>query len=146
MPDLEKKIELDVIKVDGDLGLVFAWGMVVSKAGKPYLDTDDEGFSAGEMLKAVTDFGAEAVRPTDEMHDEEQDGTVVHSFPITDEIAKVYGIHFDRSDPDQVTEGWMVAVRPSASVLAKFQDGTYTGFSVGGAVESWEPAPLEATG
>ena len=44
----------------------------------------------------------------------------------------VFGVQSD-------TFGWMVAVKPSEEVLAKFADGTYTGFSIGGTVEGWEP-------
>ncbi len=127
-----------ILKVDEKLGLVFAWGMVCSKGGKPYRDLDGERITVPEMLKSVTDFAANSERPTDEMHDAEADGTVVHSFPMSNEIAKAFGITFDASDPDQVTEGWMVAAKPSDEVLAKFADGTYTGFSVGGGVEGWE--------
>jgi hypothetical protein len=32
----------------------------------------------------------------------------------------------------------MVAAKPSPEVLAKFADGTYTGFSIGGTVEGFE--------
>ncbi len=117
---------LDVLKVDEELGLVFGWGMVCSS------DSDGERIPTSEMLQAVTEFSLESERPSDDMHDGEQDGTVVHSFPLTDEIAKVFGIACQ-------TQGWMVAVKPSAEVLEKFKDGTYTGFSIGGTVESWDP-------
>jgi hypothetical protein len=132
------RLSFDVLKVNEKLGLVFGWGMVCSKGGKPYRDTDRERITTSEMLKSVTEFSAESERPTDEMHDGEEDGTVVFSFPVTDEIAKTFGFSFDLSDPDQVNEGWMVAVKPSSEVLAKFADGTYTGFSVGGGVEGWD--------
>ena len=95
-------------------------------------DTDAERIPAAEMLKAVTDFALNSERPSDDMHDGEQDGTVVHSFPLSEEIANVFGVQSD-------TFGWMVAVKPSEEVLAKFADGTYTGFSIGGTVEGWEP-------
>lgn len=127
----------DVLKVDPKLGLVFAWGMVCSKAHRPYLDTDEEAVTPAEMLKAVTAFAQNARRPMDENHEGEEVGTVLHEFPMTDEIAKVFGISFsDR--PDQVTEGWMVAVKPIAAVFAKFEDGTYTGFSIGGGVKGYK--------
>ncbi len=132
------KTSFSVLKVDTKLGLVFGWGIVCSKGGRPYHDLDGERVTPVEMLKAVTEFGQNAVSPTDEMHDEKPDGSVVHSFPVTDEIAKVFGLTFEKAgDPEQVTEGWMVAVKPSQDVLEKFDDGTYTGFSMGGTVEGW---------
>jgi len=121
-----------VLKVDEGLGLVFGWGMICTDADGQYLDADDEGVSTTEMLKAVTDFSAQAVSPTDDAHDEVPDGTVVFSFPLTKEIAEQFDI-------DCPVEGWMVAVRPSPEVLKKFADGTYTGFSVGGSVGAWDP-------
>jgi hypothetical protein len=53
------------------------------------------------------------------------DGGVVFSFPLTEDIAKSLGIACDRT-------GWLVALRPSAAVLAKFESGEYRGFSIGG--------------
>ena len=137
MADHRFETRCDVLKVDTKLGLVFGWGMVCSKDGEVYRDLDSERVSTDEMLKAVTEFGANAVRPTDEMHDEKPDGTVVHSFPLTDDIAKVFGIEAE-------TEGWMVAVKPSPEVLEKFEDGTYTGFSIGGTVGGWTDESEEA--
>ena len=134
----------DVLKVDSNLGLVIGWGIICSKGGLPYRDLDGERITPVEMLKAATEFSESAVRPSDEMHDEQQDGTVVHSFPLTDDIAKAFGITFEKADdPDQVTEGWMIAMKPSADVLAKFEDGTYTGFSIGGKA-GWEHDDVEA--
>lgn len=128
----EFQTSFDVLKVDESLGLVFGWGIICAKNGQPYSDRDKERVTPSEMLKSVTDFAAHAERPTDDMHDGKADGSVIHSFPLTSEIAKVFGI-------ECATEGWMVAVKPSAEVLAKFVDGTYTGFSVGGTVGGWEP-------
>ncbi len=128
----------DVLKVDSKLGLVFGWGIICSKNHEPYSDLDAERIPPSEMLKSVTEFAVAAERPTDELHDGEPDGTVVHSFPMTDEVAKAFGIEFV-DDAEQVTEGWMIAMKPSPEVFAKFVDGTYTGFSVGGKVAGWEP-------
>lgn len=120
----------DILKVDKKLGIVFGWGIISTKraadedARVPYFDLQDDHIPAESMLKAVTDFHQNS-RAADEMHDGEQDGTVVFGFPLTAEIMKVFGIECD-------TEGWMVAVKPSAEVLGKFEDGTYTGFSIGG--------------
>jgi hypothetical protein len=115
----------DVLKVSESLGLVFGWGMLCDT------DLDGERITQLEMLKSVTEFSLHSERPTDEMHDEQDDGTVVHGFPLTDEVAEAFGISCDK-------RGWMVAVKPSPDVLAKFADGTYTGFSIGGTVAGWE--------
>lgn len=110
--------------VDADLGLVLGWGIICSEGGEPYYDLQNQHIPADLMVKATTDFMAE-VRATDEMHDEEPDGTVVHSFPLTEAVKAAFGIECDR-------EGWMIAMRPSPPVLQKFVSGEYTGFSIGG--------------
>jgi hypothetical protein len=121
-----------VLDVDEKLGLVFGWGIICTKRDaetqkrEPYFDLDDppDHIPAESMLEAATDFQLNS-QLTDEMHDEVPDGRVAFSFPLTEGIAKAYGIECD-------TEGWMVAAKPSPEVFAKFADGTYTGFSIGG--------------
>jgi hypothetical protein len=119
-----------VLKVDEALGLVFGWGMICAKSGDQYMDLDREGISQAEMLKSVTEFAATS-QLTDDGHNEVPDGAVVFTFPLTDDVAKAFGIECDQ-------RGWMVAAKPSPEVLAKFADGTYTGFSIGGTVEGFE--------
>lgn len=113
-----------VLKVDDDLGLVFGWGVICSEAGEPYFDTQGDHIPAASMLKAATDFMAHS-RATDDMHDGAASGVVIHSFPLTAEVQKVYGIDCDR-------EGWMIAAAPPEHILEKFRSGEYTGFSIGG--------------
>ena len=44
---------------------------------------------------------------------------------MTTDIAKAFGLDTEKT-------GLMIAVRPEKEMLAKFRDGTYTGFSIGG--------------
>jgi hypothetical protein len=57
----------------------------------------------------------------------------VFAFPLTTEIAKSLGITTKQT-------GLLIAMRPSESVLSKFKDGTYTGFSIGGGYGTLEEA------
>ncbi len=85
------------------------------------------------MLRASTKFMAHS-RLAKEMHDEdteEASGIVVHSFPLTEEIAKSLEMDTKRT-------GLLVAYKPEPEVLAKFVDGTYTGFSMEGARVTFE--------
>jgi hypothetical protein len=59
------------------------------------------------------------------MHDQTPMGTVVFAFPLTEDIAKALEIQTKQT-------GLLIAMKPSADVLEKFVDGTYTGFSIGG--------------
>jgi hypothetical protein len=122
---VEKRIEAEVLKVDEKLGLVFGWGIICKEGGEAYYDLQDDHIPEPLMLKAASDFMAHS-RVMDDMHDWDDHGTVVHSMPMTEEIAKVYGLTIGNRT------GWMVAVKPSADILGKFVDGTYTGFSIGG--------------
>lgn len=120
-----------IAKVDEGLGLVFGWGIVCKQNGQEYFDRQGDHIPEDAMLEAVTDFAMSA-RIAGDMHKTE-DGVVVHSFPLTEEIAKSLGIAC-------ATSGWLVAVKPSPEVLKKFQSGEYTGFSIGGKYITNEPA------
>jgi hypothetical protein len=113
-----------VAKVDDGLGLVFGWGIVCTEKGVDHYDLQGDHIPQRVMLEGVTDFMANA-RVAKDMHTGEQIGSIVHSFPLTDEIAKAFGIQCDRT-------GWLVAMRPEAGVLKSFRDGERTGFSIGG--------------
>lgn len=113
------------VKVDEGLGLVFGWGIVCTEKGAPYYDLQGDFIPEDVMLKGVTDFMKNA-RVAKDMHSGEQIGGIVHSFPMTEEIAKSFGITCEKT-------GWMVAMAPdSVDVLKQFRDRTRTGFSIGG--------------
>lgn len=113
----------DVAKVDDELGLVFGFGMVCSKNGRPYVDLQDDFIPEHSMLKAAVGFMS-TDRVQGDMH-AKADGQVVFAFPLTAEIAKSLDIQTQ-------TTGLLVAIKPSPPVLAKFKSGEYTGFSIGG--------------
>lgn len=133
-----RKVEVSVCKTDQKLGLVFGYALICATknaegAFEPYYDTgsfDADGtlvsdhVSEEEMLQAVTSFMEDA-RVAKEQHDGGPRGAVVHSFPLTAEIAKALGI-------DAQMTGWLVAMKPDAAMLAKFASGELTGFSIGG--------------
>lgn len=125
-----------IAKVDEGLGLVFGWAIVCKVDGQDYYDLniDKGGQHAGKrvpehipedtMLKASTDFML-SDRVGNEMHAGPDSGTFAFAFPMTTEIAKAMGITTRKT-------GLMVAYKCEPAVLAKFRDGTYTGFSVEG--------------
>jgi hypothetical protein len=77
------------------------------------------------MLKAAAGFMETPDRPGNEMHAGPETGSFVFAFPLTADVAKAMGIETERT-------GLMVGYKPSPDVLAKFRDGTYSGFSVEG--------------
>lgn len=139
-----RKVDVAVCKVDHKLGLVFGYAIVCKVDGEDYYDTgtkdpdDDVVYSdhitEEAMLEGVTDF-MKSSRVAAEMHERTLDadgeevpvkkGVVVHSFPLTTEIAKALEI-------DAKMTGWLVAMQPDAAMLKKFESGELKGFSIGG--------------
>ena len=104
-----RKVEVQVAKVDAKLGLVFGYAIVckVRNADGAFEDYYDEGsldpdddivysdhITERAMLEGVTAFmqSADRVATVDHERDDEglpvQKGSVVHSFPLTEDIAE----------------------------------------------------------
>jgi hypothetical protein len=121
---LQKNIDCQVLKVDAGLGLVMGWSIICKEDGKDYWDKQDDLCPEESMIEAATDFMLHS-REAGEMHQRMGAGQVVFAFPLTEDIAKAFEIQSRKS-------GLMVAVKPDAKMMAKFVDGTYQGFSIGG--------------
>lgn len=129
--------QIKVRKVDESLGLVFGWAIICKVGGKDYYDwnVDHAGAHKGKlvpenvtedaMLKGAMHFMKDTARPGNEQHAGPDVGTYVFAFPMTTDIAKAMGITTEQT-------GFMVGYHPTKAVLAKFLDGTYTGFSIEG--------------
>lgn len=120
-----------VTKVDTALGLVFGWGIVCCEkndAGEweDHYDLQGDHIPEFLMIEATSDFMLNS-REAHDMHKgkESLHGSIVHSFPLSRDIAEKMGITTKRT-------GWMVAMKPAPEILAKFANGTYRGFSIGG--------------
>ncbi len=114
-----------VLKVDDGHGLVLGWAIVCKKAGADYFDLQDDNIPEDSMLGAAVGF-MQAGAMAKEMHTGGGTGTVLFAWPMTTDIAKAFEV-------ETKTTGLMIAMKPdSAEMLAKFRDGTYTGFSIGG--------------
>ena len=120
-----KNLYAEVQKVDDDLGLVMGWAIICKENGVDHYDLQNDHIPEDAMLKASLDF-MENSQVAKEMHAGEKVGAVVFAFPLTEEIAKSFGVLSHKS-------GLMIAMKPeSDEMLAKFRDGTFTGFSIGG--------------
>ena len=130
MTNSQFKTACEFVKVDEGLGLVFGFAVVCMEKGQPYVDLQKDHIPEDAMLEASLDFMRNS-RMSGDMHARDEagqpirDGEVAFAFPLTTEIAKSMGIETERT-------GLMVAIKPSAAVLAKFVSGEYTGFSIGG--------------
>jgi len=114
-----------VLKVDETLGLVLGWAIICKIDGQPYFDTQGDHIPEESMMESTVDFMMNS-RLSKEMHIGEGKGTILFAWPMTEEVAKAFGITTSQT-------GLMIALKPSdPAILEKFRDGTYTGFSIGG--------------
>lgn len=140
----------DVINVDEEHGLVFGYA-IVSKVRNDKgdledyydLNVDTDGVLKGQrvpehiteeaMFKAAVDAAESGVQMAgNDMHAGPDVGSYYFMFPVTDEIAKSLGWQVERT-------GLVVGYHPAdEDVLAKFKNGTYTGFSIEGARVDYE--------
>lgn len=114
-------------------GVVFGWAIVCKKDGQEYFDLQrdprtgepkPDHIPEASMLDAACDF-AKSARPGNDMHAGPDVGQYLFLFPMTDDIAKAMGITTSMT-------GLMVGYKPPPDILAKYQSGEYTGFSIEG--------------
>lgn len=117
-------INVQVSKVDSDLGLVMGFAIVCKEDGEPYFDVQDDHIPEDAMLTAAADF-MENSRMAKEMHVGDGRGTVVFAWPMTTEIAEAFEMSVRKT-------GLMIAMKPDEEMLGKFKSGELTGFSIGG--------------
>jgi hypothetical protein len=113
-------------------GLVYGWGIVCTIDGQKYKDLQGHHIREDAMLKATSQFML-IERTSKDMHSGDRRGVVVHSWPMTADIAKQFGIETKQT-------GWMVAVKFFDDELTqKFRTGERRGFSIGGMLTAYEP-------
>jgi hypothetical protein len=114
-----------IAKLDDEQRVAWGWASVISVAGVPYVDTQGDIIDAETLEHATTDFMAD-VRLAKSMHEGGGIGEVLHSFPLTSQLAKSLGIQCDR-------EGWIVGVKiRDDEVWARVKSGELAAFSIGG--------------
>ncbi len=117
-----------IVKVDEARKICYGWANVITEGGAQVVDTQDDGISPGEMVRFTTEFMMDQ-RIGKTNHAGEPTHMVVHSMPLTYELAKAFGIE----TPD---EGWLVGVYiHDQNTLAAVQAGELAAFSIGGSGE-----------
>lgn len=122
--ELRKSFQVEVLKADASLGLVFGRAIICTKKGKPYFDTQGDHCPEDTMMKAALDF-MESSAEVDVQHDNVAQGTIVFAMPLTAAVAKQFGITTNWT-------GLMVAARPSPEVFKRVVSGELRAFSIGG--------------
>lgn len=115
----------DIFKSDEEHRVCYGWASVVTKNGEPVIDLHGDLISPNELVGATTEF-MKSARNSLNMHKGEPIGQVVHSFPLTYEIAKSLGIETEN-------EGWLVGVYVSCDkTWESVKNGALSAFSIGG--------------
>lgn len=114
-----------IIKMDDEQRIVWGWASVVTKGKEPVFDTQGDYIPPEVMSKAANEFMLNA-RVAKTMHQGDQVGEVIHSLPLTYELAKSLGIKTDR-------EGWIVAFKVhDDEAWNGVKKGALRAFSIGG--------------
>jgi len=118
----------EITTFDSAERMVYGWAWVSAKNGEPFTDLHGDRIGASLMEKAATDFMLEFRRALT-MHRGTEIGTIVHSLPITKQIAEALDIQSHR-------EGWVIGMKVfDDQVWAKVESGELRGFSIGGYIK-----------
>ena len=121
----EVQIEGQILKQLDEERLAFGWAYVATVKGEVSLDHSGEFIRADQLAKAATNFML-SVRTAKRMHSGESIGEVIHSMPLTNDVAKALGIQSDR-------EGWIIAIKVhDEQVWQDVKSGKLAAFSIGG--------------
>jgi len=125
MTKVEVQIEGQILKQLDEERLAFGWAYVSTVKGELSLDHSGEFIRPEQLAKAATNFML-SMRTAKAMHTGETIGEVVHSMPLTNDIAKALGIQSDR-------EGWVIALKVyDDQVWQDVKSGKLAAFSIGG--------------
>jgi len=132
--------QVEFMKVDDELGLVFGFAIVCSEGGVPFIDLQKDHCPEDAMVEAGLELMENPISVDDHAREDDGvtpvvDGRIPFVFPLTTDIAKSMGIKTERT-------GLMIGMKPSEEVLAKFKSGEYKGFSIGGAYRENETRDL----
>ncbi len=127
-PAYESQIEVisEVFKANDEARLIYGWANKITKDGETVYDLQGDSISPEELLTATTEFMKSADRHSLNMHQGEPIGKVVHSFPLTYDIAKALGL-------ETKDEGWLVGVHVTDDKTWEMvKSGDLAAFSIGG--------------
>lgn len=121
----EPVVRTGFMKIDQDQRIAWGWASVISEKGEPVFDTQGDAISADVLMNAANDFMSD-IRAGHVMHEGVTKATVIHSLPLTKELADAFGISVDK-------EGWVIGMKiHDDETWQKVKAGEYGAFSIGG--------------
>ena len=128
---MEKNVENKILKVDEEQRIIYGWASVSTVDGMHLVDKQGDVVPMDVLTKAVNDF-MENERVGKTMHVGEQTGVILHSMPVSKEIAEALGIQTK-------LEGWIVGYKVYDDEVWKMvKSGELRAFSIGGFAEHSE--------
>lgn len=122
---MNKSVEGQILKVDEEQRIIYGWASVSTEKGEPVVDLQGDVIHMSTLEKATNEF-MEHVRVGKTMHVGDQTGMIIHSMPLSNEIAKALGIQSD-------LEGWIVGYKVYDDEVWKMvKSGELRAFSIGG--------------
>ena len=115
---------IDILKVDRQRRIVWGWASVSTVKGELVVDRQGDRIAPPEMEKMADSF-MRSTRAAKAMHEGDDVGEIVHSLPLTKELAEALGIQTDK-------EGWITGVYVADDgEWEKVLRGEYAGLSIG---------------
>lgn len=133
MPMIEsREVLAEIIKINQEERLAYGWAYVTKAGGNVSYDHSKEWMTSETLTKAATDFMLNS-RTAKSMHSGEKVADIVHSLPVTKDVADALGIQADR-------EGWIVGVKVfDDAVWEMIKSGKLSSFSIGGRAVGGNP-------
>ena len=117
-----KQFTVKVEKLQRRHNVLIGWALLTKYDGKPYVDIDGDQFEEDDAFDAYMDFTKQATLGI--MHSEADTGDI-SILPLTTEVQKALGI-------ESAHAGLAVIAKPSPALMARYESGELTGFSIGG--------------
>ena len=127
MSEFTKAHDVRFTKKAGNV--LVGWAVVSKKDGGDLVDRQGDHIPEDALYKAVLKFSKSGGKVL-QQHGGEPIGKVVFSMPLTSDVQKALGI-------SSTLTGWAVGVEATPAVIAKFESGDLTGFSIGGRLHEY---------
>jgi hypothetical protein len=122
----KSSLDGEIFRVDNEQRIVWGWASVTKVGGDYVVDRHGHVITSDTMTKAATAFMEKSLRAAKTEHYGDPVGAVVHSLPMTQEIAKALGITCER-------EGWIIGMKIyDDGVWQMVKTGEFPAFSIGG--------------
>lgn len=123
--DEEVSMEVKVLKSDTEQRIAWGWASVATEKGQPVYDAHGDYIPMDEIVPATNEF-MKGSRKLKEQHSGGAIGQVIHSLPLTKELAVALGIETEK-------EGWITGTYvESDDAWEKVKKGELPAFSIGG--------------